>query len=108
MYHFLKQAVKEGLVDENRLDEALVNLFTARMKLGVLDREEENPYDKIPYSAVDSSSMQALNREAAARSMVLLKNEGGLLPLDKSSLKTVAALGEHDSHFLPQILLDSF
>lgn len=93
MYHFLKQAVKEGLVDESRLDEALVNLFTARMKLGVLDREEENPYDKIPYSVVDSSSMQALNREAAARSMVLLKNEGGLLPLDKSSLKTVGVIG---------------
>ena len=93
MYLFLKQAVKDGMVDESRLDEALVNLFTARMKLGVLDRKEENPYDKIPYSVVDSEEMQRLNREAAARSVVLLKNENGMLPLDKSSLKTVGVIG---------------
>lgn len=94
MYHFLKQAVREGLVDEKRLDEALVNLFTARMKLGALgETEEENPYDSIPYSVVDSLPMQKLNREAAARSIVLLKNEKGMLPLDKSAIKTVGIIG---------------
>ena len=93
MYLYLKQAVREGMVDEGRLDEALVNLFTARMKLGVLDRKEENPYDKIPYSVVDSEDMRRLNREAAARSVVLLKNQDGLLPLDKASLKTVGIIG---------------
>ena len=93
MYLYLKQAVREGMVDESRLDEALVNLFTARMKLGVLDRKEENPYDKIPYSVVDSEEMRQLNREAAARSVVLLKNQDGLLPLNKAALKTVGVIG---------------
>lgn len=93
MYLFLKQAVREGMVDESRLDEALENLFVARMKLGVLDKKEENPYDKIPYSVVDSEPMRKLNRTAAARSVVLLKNEGGILPLDKSSIKTIGVIG---------------
>ncbi|MBD5459558.1 MAG: glycoside hydrolase family 3 protein [Lachnospiraceae bacterium] len=93
MYLFLKQAVDEGRVDEKRLDEALVNLFTARMKLGVLDQKEENPYDSIPYSVVDSRPMQQLNRETAAKSVVLLKNEGNLLPLDKSSIRTIGVIG---------------
>ncbi|MDE7053571.1 MAG: glycoside hydrolase family 3 C-terminal domain-containing protein, partial [Oscillospiraceae bacterium] len=93
MFHFLKQAVREGLVDEKRLDEALVNLFTARMKLGVLDQKEENPYDQIPYSVVDSEPMRKLNRDVAAKSVVLLKNENGILPLDKSSIKTIGVIG---------------
>ncbi len=93
MYQFLKQAVREGLVDEKRLDEALVNLFAARMKLGVLDKREENPYDRIPYSVVDSEPMRKLNRDAAAKSVVLLKNENGILPLDKASVKTIGVIG---------------
>lgn len=93
MFYHLKKAVEEGLVTESRLDEALVSLFTARMKLGVLDRKEENPYDKIPYTVVDSEPMRRLNREAAARCVVLLKNEGGLLPLDKTKLKTIGVIG---------------
>lgn len=93
MYHFLKQAVREGMVDEKRVDEALVALFTARMKLGVLDQKEENPFDQITYDVVDSAPMQKLNRDVAAKCVVLLKNEGGLLPLDKTKLKTVGVIG---------------
>lgn len=93
MFLFLKQAVQEGRVDESRLDEALVNLFTARMKLGVLDRKEENPFDQIPYSVVDSEPMRRLNRDVAAKSVVLLKNEGGMLPLDKTVIRTIGVIG---------------
>lgn len=93
LFHYLKQAVEEGMVAESRLDEALVNLFTTRMKLGAFDDKEADPFNKIPYSIVDSAPMQALNREAASRCMVLLKNEGGILPLDKTKLKTVGVIG---------------
>ncbi len=93
MFLYLKQAVEEGLVEESRLDEALVNLLTARMKLGVLDEKGENPYDAIPYSVVDSRPMQELNRNVAAASVVLLKNEGGLLPLRKSAIRTLGVIG---------------
>ncbi len=93
LFRYLKQAVEEGKVEESRLDEALVNLFTTRMKLGVFDEKKENPFDKIPYSVVDSAPMQALNREAAQKCVVLLKNDNNTLPLDKSKLKTVGVIG---------------
>lgn len=93
LFHYLKQAVEEGKVSEARLDEALVNLFTTRMKLGVFDKLEDNPFNRIPYSVVDSKPMRELNRKAAEKCVVLLKNENHLLPLDKSSIKTVGVIG---------------
>ncbi len=93
MYLHLTQAVKDGLVDESRLDEAVVNLLTARAKLGILDQKERSIYDEIAYDVVDSASMQELNKEAAARSVVLLKNEENLLPLDKKKIRTIGVIG---------------
>ena len=93
LFHYLKQAVEEGMVEESRLDEALVNLFTTRMKLGVFDERLKNPFDNIPYSVVDSEPMQSLNREAAAKCVVLLKNENGILPLNKNKIKTLGVIG---------------
>lgn len=93
LFHYLKQAVEEGMVEESRLDEALVNLFTTRMKLGVFDEKLKNPFDNIPYSVVDSEPMQSLNREAAAKCVVLLKNENGILPLNKNKIKTLGVIG---------------
>ena len=93
LFHFLTQAVENGMVDEKRLDEAVEHLFMARMKLGVLDKKEENPFDKIPYTVVDSEEMRKLNREVARRSVVLLKNENHILPLDKKKLHTIGVIG---------------
>ncbi len=93
MFYYLKQAVEEGKVSEKRIDEAVERLFMTRIKLGVLDRKEENPFDRIPYTVVDSEPMWRLNEEAAARCVVLLKNEGGLLPLDLSKIRTIGVIG---------------
>lgn len=94
LFHYLKQAVEEGRVLEERLDEALVNLFTTRMKLGVFDKKGDNPYDSITYDVVDSFEMQKLNLKAALKSVVLLKNDG-LLPLKPtaSNIKTIGVIG---------------
>lgn len=93
LFHYLKQAVEEGMVQESRLDEALVNLFTTRMKLGLFDEKGKSKFDEIPYSVVDSKPMQELNLKAAEKCIVLLKNEADMLPLDKSKLKTVGVIG---------------
>ena len=93
LFHYLKQAVEEGRVSESRLNEALVNLFTTRMKLGVFDEKGQNPYDKIAYTEVDSKAMQELNRRAAEKCVVLLKNADNTLPLDKKALKTIGVIG---------------
>lgn len=93
LFVYLLDAVRDGKVAEERLDEALVNLFTTRMKLGVLDSSEDNPYNSIPYSAVDSDEMRKLNRQAARRCPVLLKNQDHLLPLDKEKIHTIGVIG---------------
>ncbi len=93
LFLYLEQAVKEGLVDEKRLDEAVVNLFTSRMKLDVFDEKGENPYDKIPYTVVDSPKMRRLNEQVAERCVVLLKNDNQILPLQKEKLHTIGVIG---------------
>ena len=93
LFLYLAEAVKQGMVTEERLDEALVNLFTARMKLGVFDEKGSTPYDDIPFTVVDSKEMQQLNLEAAEKCITLLKNEDHLLPLDKSKIKTIGIIG---------------
>jgi len=91
LFLFLKQAVEEGLVKEERIDEALINLFTSRFKLGVMG--DTTPFDNIPYNVVDDKPMRELDRVAAERSIVLLKNKNNFLPLDKKKIKTVAVIG---------------
>lgn len=93
LFLYLTDAVKKGMVEEKRLEEAVVNLFTTRMKLGLFEEEGSNPYDKLSYHLVDSARMQELNRKAARKSFVLLKNEGGLLPLRKSAMHTLGVIG---------------
>ena len=93
LFTYLTQAVKEGLVEEKQLDEAVIRLFTSRMKLGVFDKKGENPYDDIPYEVVDSPEMRKLNEKVAERSVVLLKNKDNILPLKKSELKTIGVIG---------------
>ncbi len=91
VYHHLADAVRAGRVPEARVDEALVNLFATRFKLGLLGGET-TPYDAIPYSVVDGPEMCALNRRIAERCPVLLKNDG-ILPLQKHALRTIGVIG---------------
>ena len=93
LFAYLKEAVEKGMVKEERLDEALVHLFTTRMMLGVFDQKGENPYDQIPYEVVDSKPMQELNLKASEKCITLLKNENHMLPLDKSKIKTIGVIG---------------
>ncbi len=89
----LIQAVQQGKVSEDLIDQACVRLFTTRMKLGLFERTGNGPFDAIPYEVVDSPMMRKLNLQVSKKTLVLLKNEGDLLPLDKSKLKTVAVIG---------------
>lgn len=93
IFVYVKEAVEKGMITEERVDEALTHLFTTRMKLGMFDGKGRTPFDSIPYTAVDSPQMRALNRKASAKSVVLLKNEKGLLPLDKTKIRTIGVIG---------------
>src|SRR5436305_14933455 len=91
-YTALVDAVKRGLISEAEIDVSLKRLFTARFKLGMFDPPEMVPYTRIPISENDSPAHRELATEAARRSIVLLKNAGGLLPL-KRDLKKIAVIG---------------
>ncbi len=78
------EAVRQGLVSEAVLDEALTRLFTARIKLGMFDPPAGNPYSKIPASDNDTPAHRETALKMAQESLVLLKNSGNLLPLKKA------------------------
>jgi len=80
---FLLLAYKEKLVSEDDIDRALSNLLRTKFKLGLFDPEELNPYSKIPTSVVRSKKHISLARESAVKSVVLLKNNYNVLPLEK-------------------------
>jgi len=93
MFANLLIAHKEGLVSEEAIDEAVTRLMTIRMRLGMFDKPENVPYSSIPYEANDCKEHRDFSLEVAKKSMVLLKNEGGLLPLNKKSIKSIAVIG---------------
>lgn len=93
MYANLLLAHKEGLVTEETIDQAVTRLMMTRMKLGLFDQEQQHPYTQIPYEMNDCDEHRRLALEVAKQSLVLLKNENNLLPLDKNAIKTLAVIG---------------
>jgi beta-glucosidase len=91
-WDWVRIAVENGLLTENTIDKAVNRLFKARFLLGMFDPPELVPYAKIPYSVNDCKEHRNLALEAAKKTIVLLKNEGHLLPLDKN-LKKIAVIG---------------
>ncbi|MBV8842697.1 MAG: glycoside hydrolase family 3 C-terminal domain-containing protein [Bryobacterales bacterium] len=91
-YKSLPEAVQKGLITEAEIDRSLQRLFVARIKLGMFDPPDRVPYSKIPYSEVDSAEHRKLALEAARKSIVLLKNDRGILPL-ASSVRKIAVIG---------------
>lgn len=91
-YSSLLDAVREGLITEKEIDIALKNILLTRFRLGLFDPPSMVPHSAIPFEKCDSPEHRALALQTARESLVLLKNEGGLLPLSKN-LKSVAVIG---------------
>jgi beta-glucosidase len=100
-YEHIPAAVEQGLLVEADLDVCVARLFVARLKLGMFDPPEQVPYASIPYEVNDSPAHAELARVAARESLVLLKNQGSLLPLPKG-LGSIAVIGPNanDPHVL--------
>lgn len=91
-YEHLFVALGNALLQERDIDRALLNLFETRFRLGMFDPPELVPYTRIPFQTNNSPANQALALEVARQSLVLLKNAGDLLPLDKG-VGSVAVIG---------------
>jgi beta-glucosidase len=90
---YLYAAYKEGLVSQETIDRAAARVLTSRFKLGIFDPVENNPYAKISPDVIGSKKHQELAIETSRQSIVLLKNQKNLLPLDKSKIKKIAVVG---------------
>jgi beta-glucosidase len=88
----LPEALERGLVTESDIDTALRRLLTTRLKLGLFD--EATPWSDLGASVVEHESHVELAREAARKSIVLLKNANGALPLDKA-IRNLYVTGPH-------------
>jgi beta-glucosidase len=91
-YHALVAAVRNGQLAAGTIDRSVGRLLHARDRLGLLDTPDATPFSRIPISVVDCDAHRALAAQAARESLVLLKNECGLLPLD-SGIGRVAVIG---------------
>ena len=92
-FRSLRDAVKGGYVEESRLDEAVTRLMETRLKLGMFEEEGTVPFDSISYDRVDTPQNRALNLKIAEKSLVLLKNENNLLPLDLEKIGAIGVIG---------------
>jgi beta-glucosidase len=87
-YKAYLDAVQTGCLKGSEINNTLIRLFTARMKLGMFDPPDMVPYDKIDEGKLNSPENRNLARKIADESMVLLKNDG-TLPLKTSGIKIV-------------------
>ncbi|HMA34921.1 MAG TPA: glycoside hydrolase family 3 N-terminal domain-containing protein [Chloroflexia bacterium] len=87
----LAAAVAAGEVEERLVDEAVRRVLLVKLRLGLF----EQPYvDEAQAGAILSDAgHRELARSAAERAAVLLRNEGGVLPLDRSAVQSVAVIG---------------
>ncbi len=105
VYAALLDAVQQGLISEDFIDRAVKRLFTARFRLGMFDPPDQVPYAQIPYTTLDAPEHRELALRAARESIVLLKNEDGLLPLSKD-LASIAVIGPNADDL--QVLLGNY
>ena len=84
------QAYYKGLVTEEDITCSAERLMTTRILLGM--HSTDNEYDHIPYEKVECPEHLSTSEEMARKGIVLLKNDG-VLPLDKSQLKTIGVIG---------------
>ncbi|MGO9109941.1 MAG: glycoside hydrolase family 3 C-terminal domain-containing protein [Thermoguttaceae bacterium] len=91
-----RDALKQNLLTEADIEKIIKGTFRVFIRLGLLDPPEHNPYAKIGSDPVEPWTTQKARdsvRLATQKSVVLLKNSGNLLPLDKTALKSVAVIG---------------
>ena len=93
----IKDALEKGLITEKDIEEAIYGNFRVLLKLGLLDNSSQNPYAEIGIADTvapwTKEEARELARKATEKSIVLLKNENMLLPLQKEKIKSIAVIG---------------
>ena len=100
-YPFLTVAHKQGLVTEDTINTSLERLLRTRFKLGMFNPPNKSKYGKLNRKIINCDKHRKLALKAAQKSIVLLKNDNNILPLDSSPKKiVVTGPGAANSHTL--------
>ena len=87
---YLAKLVEQGALDTAVIDNAVANILRAKFRMGLFEKPYTNP-DALP--AFGSPEALATAKTAALQSVVMLKNEGNVLPLSKDALDRIAVIG---------------
>jgi beta-glucosidase len=87
----LLDLVKQGKVSEKHVDRAVARILRSKFITGLFDDPYVDP--DFAEKITNSSAHQQLALQAARKSMILLKNDGHLLPLNKAGYKHIAVIG---------------
>ena len=89
----LSEAIERGLLTEAEIDTAVRHALAIRIRLGEFDPAELDPYRTLEPDLVNCPAHRGLAQEAARQSIVLLKHECHVLPLNASAIKRLAVVG---------------
>jgi beta-glucosidase len=81
----LKDAAQDGTVSMERIDDAVRRILRVKFAMGLMDKNKTRLADRALWKQFGSPEHRAVAREAVRESLVLLKNDGGALPLAKSA-----------------------
>jgi beta-glucosidase len=97
-YLHLPELVRKGIIKESEIDDLVAPTLFWKFQMGLFDEPYVDPdeADKL----VGCDEHRDLARQAARQTITLLKNEGGVLPLDPAKLKTVAVIGPNAHRML--------
>lgn len=87
------EAFERKLISEKEIDSSLTVLLKTQFRLGFYDDKSIVPFTALGTESVHAPAHIALAKEAARQSMVLLKNDKGLLPLKKDKYNSIMVLG---------------
>ena len=88
---YLKELVEEGVVPMSRIDDAVTRILRVKCAMGLLDKNRSPLADRTLQNKFGPDEHRQVAREAVRQSLVLLKNEGEILPVSKQTLRVHVA-----------------
>lgn len=88
----LRELIEEGALSEETINDRVRDILRVKFKIGLFD----SPYvedNKLADEVVNSEENQKIALEASRKSIVLLKNQEQMLPLDKNTINKIAVIG---------------
>ncbi len=97
-YLHLEKLVRKGILNERQLDALIAPMLFWKFEMGLFDDPYVDPDEAERVVSCDAHRDLALR--AARETVTLLKNEGGLVPLDPSGFQTIAVIGPNANRAL--------